>query len=486
MKFFSRSSLLISLVFSLLGLTSPESARGQFIGYTSPQTDAETVVNTGAFSCATNELDFPVKNLGQAVHYVAYTGSFAPGIGLSVGVQGSMDGTTWLPISDVATNLSIGAVVGFGYYPIVRVQVKCTGGGTIPLRVNYSGTSVSSPVTAGINDFGAYQKLLWDQTNSGAGQAGEVTPTPYGNTSGVIFITYLGGAGPAGSTIALQCIVPGGTITVLAPTAIATTSGLTQSFVVPAVPCTDAIAQYAPGGAGVGLLAGSYLFAKPGAPPIMGATAGNVFVTNFPTTQAVSGTVTANQGTAGAQAWLADLHSVGGTTFSLGQALKAASLPVTLASDQGTLPVSGTVTTTPPANASTNVAQIGGTAVLADPCQSNSKVYLSQQFTANTQIITGTASKKIYVCSWNIVVGAATNVAVVEGTGSVCGAGTATFPGMTGGTTAATGVNLGANGGLTYGNGAIAVAGEATNADNVCVLISAANQTNVNLSYVVQ
>jgi hypothetical protein len=42
----------------------------------------------------------------------------------------------------------------------------------------------------------------------------------------------------------------------------------------------------------------------------------------------------------------------------------AASVPVVIASDQSAVPVSGTVTTTPPANASTNVTQFGSNAVV--------------------------------------------------------------------------------------------------------------------------
>lgn len=67
------------------------------------------------------------------------------------------------------------------------------------------------------------------------------------------------------------------------------------------------------------------------------------------------GDVTAAQGAAGTQAWLFNLTEVGSAPFGLGQSTKAGSLPVTLASDQGSLavsvsnfpatqPVSGTVT----------------------------------------------------------------------------------------------------------------------------------------------
>lgn len=139
-----------------------------------------------------------------------------------------------------------------------------------------------------------------------------------------------------------------------------------------------------------------------------------------------------------------------------------------------------------PANQSVNLAQIAGSTAVADPCKVNAKTYDSFSLTANTQLITGTSAKKIYFCSFSIVVGAANNVAIVEGTGTVCATGIAKFPGLSGGTTAATGWNLAANGGLTYGSGEAAIAGETTNADNVCILVSAAVQTSGGYSYVVQ
>jgi len=55
-----------------------------------------------------------------------------------------------------------------------------------------------------------------------------------------------------------------------------------------------------------------------------------------------------------------DVGSILTNTPALGQAAMAASAPVVIASNQSAVPVSGTVTTTPPANASTNIAQING------------------------------------------------------------------------------------------------------------------------------
>jgi hypothetical protein len=107
-------------------------------------------------------------------------------------------------------------------------------------------------------------------------------------------------------------------------------------------------------------------------------------------------------------------------------------------------------------------------------------VYTPVNVTGNSQIITGAASKQTYICAVNLMVGAADNVALVEGTGSTCGTGTA---GMAGGTTAATGWNFAANGGLTLGNGQGMVARTATAADNVCLLVSGGAQVSGGITW---
>lgn len=59
-----------------------------------------------------------------------------------------------------------------------------------------------------------------------------------------------------------------------------------------------------------------------------------------------SGRITANQGAAGAANWLMNLAAFGGTSVSLGQTTMSASIPVTLASNQSALAVSGPLTDT--------------------------------------------------------------------------------------------------------------------------------------------
>ncbi len=127
----------------------------------------------------------------------------------------------------------------------------------------------------------------------------------------------------------------------------------------------------------------------------------------------------------------------------------------------------------------------GGTALVADPCQENAKSYVSINQTANTQLVAGTSSKKIYPCSIHLVTATAQNVALVEGTGTTCATGTAGVTGF-GGATAATGWNLAANGGIAYGDGSAALGAEGTAADNLCLFQSSTGQVSGGLSYVVQ
>jgi len=87
----------------------------------------------------------------------------------------------------------------------------------------------------------------------------------------------------------------------------------------------------------------------------------------------------------------------------------------------------------------------------------------------------GCSRQAAYLCSINLIAGAPDNVALVEGTGTICGTGTA---GIAGGTTAATGWNFAANGGLTLGNGFSMVARTATAADNVCLMVSSGAQVS--------
>jgi len=122
---------------------------------------------------------------------------------------------------------------------------------------------------------------------------------------------------------------------------------------------------------------------------------------------------------------------------------------------------------------------------VVDPCKAQTKLYASINQTGNTQLVAGTAAKKIYVCSIHVVAAAATNIAVVEGTGSVCATGTAGVSGF-GGATAATGWNFAGNGGIALGNGDSSLGAEGTSGDNLCIFNSGSGQVSGGISYAVE
>jgi hypothetical protein len=128
----------------------------------------------------------------------------------------------------------------------------------------------------------------------------------------------------------------------------------------------------------------------------------------------------------------------------------------------------------------------GTVAAVGDPCALNVATYkpISITTATTTNIITGTAAKKIYICQIVLSSAAADNVAIIEGTtGATCGAGTAA---VWGGTTAANGFNFPANGGVSIGNGASFVAQTATNNNDICIITSAATPLAGGIKYVVQ
>lgn len=135
------------------------------------------------------------------------------------------------------------------------------------------------------------------------------------------------------------------------------------------------------------------------------------------------------------------------------------------------------------ANQSVNVNQIGGSGVVADPCQQLARSSANINLTASGRIIVGTSAKQTYICSMDLISATAQNIALVEGTVTTCGTGTT---GMAGGSTAATGWNLAANGGLVKGTGSNWVFKTATAADDVCLLLSSTGQTSGSVQYVQQ
>jgi hypothetical protein len=102
--------------------------------------------------------------------------------------------------------------------------------------------------------------------------------------------------------------------------------------------------------------------------------------------------------------------------------------------------------------------------------------------TTSLKIITKSGGKNIYICSINIVTATANNVALIAGTKTSTDCDTSTA-GLAGGTTAATGWNFAANGGLTQGTGIGVIAATASTGLDVCLLASGSGQVSGVISW---
>lgn len=146
--------------------------------------------------------------------------------------------------------------------------------------------------------------------------------------------------------------------------------------------------------------------------------------------------------------------------------------------------VDGATGAAPPANVlyigTLKSGATGGLLSGVTACDSDFAVNISTATT--TLAVTGVSGRQVRICHMDLVAGAADNVAVVEGTGATCGTGTA---GMNGGTTAASGWNFSANGGIATGNGIGEVMTTVTAGDSVCIITSAAAQLSGHIKYAI-
>jgi hypothetical protein len=115
-----------------------------------------------------------------------------------------------------------------------------------------------------------------------------------------------------------------------------------------------------------------------------------------------------------------------------------------------------------------------------DPC-SGPKGNIAISQTANTRLAIG-VNGRYRLCSIFVVGADAENLSLVEGTGATCGTSTTA---VIGGTTAAAGPNLAANGGWVLGNGQATVAVEVSAGDDLCLFQSGSGRVAGNLTYAI-
>jgi hypothetical protein len=89
---------------------------------------------------------------------------------------------------------------------------------------------------------------------------------------------------------------------------------------------------------------------------------------------------------------------------------------------------------------------------------------------SSLQVITaGNSNNFIYVCGYNFGSIGGSTFSIVEGTGTTCATNTLA---LSGGTTAAAGIGLSANGVVNFGSGSGMVLKTAVAGDNVCIIMA--------------
>lgn len=238
-------------------------ARAQFIGYTSPQTVQQTLATNVA--CTGINQAFATTNLGQNQHSATLTVS-ASTTSAAMFIQGQDAVGDVFPISEtvfaVHTFASTPAITSSGYFPIVSVVVKCTGG---TFNLNYAGTSSQSNVTAGAYLNGQIDKAIFQFASQGSTVTGPQFVTPYGSSYGQIEFQYQTAA-VSGSTLAVQCVANGvnGVFNTYTFNLAAVTT--VQMFAVPSASCPLATVIYTSGGASANTYSADYLLYPTGTP----------------------------------------------------------------------------------------------------------------------------------------------------------------------------------------------------------------------------
>jgi len=278
----------VAILFVMCGCSITQiHAQGQV--YTIPQTVQQTLATNVA--CNGGNQFYPVKNLGQTQHYLSITAPGSVPTIFSATIVGVNSDGSFTVISDTMQLLtgttSIGALTATGYFPIVEVEINCTGGN---YTLNYSGTSSTYNGTVGGYQNAQVQKILFNAA-SAATTASAFTQPPFSSASGTLIFND-SGLISAGSTVSVQCIDGKNVVRKVFTYPLATAGG-TQFFSVPPESCTEIRTTYTSGGASGATFVLEYFFTEPGLVNSTLSTPVHITGTTATAVKATSGTLIA-------------------------------------------------------------------------------------------------------------------------------------------------------------------------------------------------
>jgi hypothetical protein len=231
-------------------------------------------------ACTGSAQTFTVQNRNQTQHYAYAASTLITNLTMKIqGIDAIGDVYT---ISDLlATSSStVGgsqALLGSGYFPTVQVVITCFPAVTGSFELSYAGAQATTNVNVGSYLVSQADKAFALAAPAATSYSVNFFTPPFVNSYGLVTFAYTG-AGPTGSTVTVQCQNEVG-LGPLFTFNLATTTLVTQSFPVPAGPCSTVSVAYNPGGASASTYNFDYFFISPG-------TSQNNIYTHIPGTTA--------------------------------------------------------------------------------------------------------------------------------------------------------------------------------------------------------
>jgi hypothetical protein len=237
-------------------------------------TNPQSITNANLFSAVSASATSPcIQNEGQTVHQANYIVTGTPtSIQFRLEYSYNSDSATcttgtWFPLSDDATDLVQGQVIGIGAYPFLRANlVQCVGcsPGTITLSASYTGSSAMPGNTYGFyNPSQQIRKVLFVNVSAGAAQSVTGIAAPFGSAAGFILINATGVL-PGGSTLTVTVHVGNAAPILNGFTLPNTVGAFTLSIPEPSTQATSIDVSYSNGGASNKKINAYYYFYPPG------------------------------------------------------------------------------------------------------------------------------------------------------------------------------------------------------------------------------
>ena len=244
----------------------------------------------------------------------------------------------WPSQSVTATNPSVGITGTPAPTSATEIAGVTTAGTLVPVHVTTDGAVFTTPeagslTNVNITEYGSVATSLGQKTSAAS------MPVVLASDE-TVPISAVALPLPAGASTSSNQVTQIGQLTTISSntgTILAQQTNGTQTTSISGAGGTPTATVTAASTAATAANPGLVVSLSPNSPLPAGTNAlGSVSITG---TTPISGTVTANQGTAGATPWPVNIADYGGTATTLGQKVSASSMPVVLASDE-TVPIS--------------------------------------------------------------------------------------------------------------------------------------------------